>query len=156
MEVKVRRPYKSRRVQSFAYTSGGRTEAHSFETNDCAVRALALACSVTYAEAHSFMEARGRRSKKGCYTDKIYPDAELNGFKIVVKPVFIVAGKKAYARYLTVGKWLDFGPLPKRCIMRVTGHVFAVIDGIVMDTFPVAKGRKVFGLYEIISQNNNV
>ena len=42
------------------------------ETNDCVVRAMALACEMDYSIAHAILKKRGREDRKGTYTRQVF------------------------------------------------------------------------------------
>jgi hypothetical protein len=59
------------RIHSTSYStafSAQMSESRLFgETNDCAVKAVALACEVDYATAHAMLKKNGRKDRKGTY-----------------------------------------------------------------------------------------
>jgi len=107
------------------------------EKNDCTVRALAHAADVSYDDAHAYLAMCGRINGKGFKMDKAYANSTLGGYKA-----------KRIDLGMTFKQLLDLGPLPKRCVLHVRGHVLAVIDGVVYDSFKIGSARKVFALWE--------
>jgi hypothetical protein len=51
------------------------------ETNDCAVKALSIACDVPYHVAHRVLESLGRVKRKGTYRHQTLTAVKLLGFK---------------------------------------------------------------------------
>lgn len=93
----------------------------TWDTNDCAVRALAVATGATYAQASLFFNATGRQLKKGTpYSSVELVCEEWLGMKPIKSAEEMPLGLFAAA---AVGRFMVL----KR------GHAFAVIDGVVHD-----------------------
>lgn len=144
-----RRKKHTRKEYAFAASDGGRRlDSFAHESNDCTVRALALATGATYAEAHAHMRAHGRKDGHGAHIGRAYRASTLGGMvcHAVNSPdTYRAAGGRRYG--LSVRQWLTSGELPARCILSVHGHVIAVIDGCVSDTFRVGSRRRVNAVY---------
>lgn len=108
------------------YTDGGRGSAgyKDIEDNDCAVTALANATNMHYEIAHDILEESGRGIGERCWME--------DGLRIY---------GKCYGDVITVITF-NYGYLlsdfvrehPEgRFIVRQPGHVFAVVDGIVIE-----------------------
>lgn len=110
------------------------------ETKDCTVRALACAKGISYDEAHAHMKAHGRVERHGVMPNKIKGIYEAAGFKLVS-----ICGTTRNAMWLR-GCFPEVKRLPGislkkllpslskgRYILGMRGHVFAVVDGVVMD-----------------------
>jgi hypothetical protein len=107
--------------------SGRRAEGFCGETNDCTVRATAILLNQKYAEAHAALAQCGRKPKDGFN----YPKAAK---KLGLQPRPEFSCK-------TVQRVLQELP-PGRFVLRISKHVFAVVDGVVYDTWlPKAKAR---------------
>jgi hypothetical protein len=53
------------------------------ETNDCSVKAVAIACGVTYDVAHAALKSFGRKDRSGCHDGVIRMAIVSLGFKVV-------------------------------------------------------------------------
>ena len=94
------------------------------EHNDCSVIAIAMIYELSYNEAHKVCFDHGRRARRGFYvnkaikalgrTEKEYCPKQPNDSRYTVKTI---------GDELTYGKYFVF----------VSGHVLALIDGIVYD-----------------------
>lgn len=89
------------------------------EDKDCAVRALANATGMPYAEAHQLFHDAGRRPNKGTSWSAL-------------TSVYNRFGMLGYTNS-TLGAFLESSS-KGTYICRTPGHVFAVRDGVVMDT----------------------
>lgn len=98
------------------------------ERRDCGVISLALACDVSYAEAHAALKASGRRGRCGTYDYQMTQGARRLGFELVKEVVRQPGGGKYTMR--TVGKALLKS---RRYIAHVHDHYAAIVDGQVKD-----------------------
>ena len=90
------------------------------EHNDCAVRALSVACGLSYEHAHGKFSAAGRRHRgrtKLVLSDEVYSEAGLT---------------QHHCEGVTVGRFLS---IHKRFtgILHVRGHMIGVNDGNILD-----------------------
>jgi hypothetical protein len=90
------------------------------ERLDCTVRALAIATGMTYAQAHSLCERRGRRYGCRFHTDKLVGTGVFDGAPV--------------KRHGTVMSFLKKFPVG-RFYVSTRRHAFAVIDGRIWDTY---------------------
>lgn len=108
------------------------------ELNDCAVRALALAASLSYQDAHDLLSWHGRqkdgvtRNAHKLY-DVLFPECRIEA----------TAGHHPMYDRPTVGQFLKAHPVG-RFLCMVKGHAFAVRDGIVYDTVWTALKTRVW------------
>lgn len=123
------------RGRNYKFEAVYRPSEFAHELRDCTVRALSNVLGTPYAKAHAYLKAQGRNDREtfSCYG--AYIGLGLRDFQL--------DGATARYRRLTVGQWLKSGKLPPRCIMRINGHVFAVVHGVVLDTYPVYSGSRV-------------
>jgi len=126
------------------------------ERHDCTVRALACAKGISYDEAHACMNAYGRESRRGVKNATLTVAYESAGFKMAA-----IFGTTKKARFLkhchpdvpnfkgtTLKKLLPI--LGKgRYIVGIRGHVFAVVDGVVMDYGYLPTGLYVTNIYKL-------
>ena len=104
------------------------------ENNDCTVRALALACNFTYAQAHSVMARAGRKSKRGWWVHTAFFVKSKPWKHKTVRGVAMVKHTR-YTRKakLTIGRFLD-KHRTGRFVISTARHAIAVIDGACHDT----------------------
>ena len=125
-------------VKKSAYYKACRTAQHSGETNDCSVRAFAVAADVTYTKSHAIHAHFGRENGKGTYWDCSEKVAKMLGMVEWNIPA------------LTLQSFIRKYPKGSFWIAR-SGHAFAVVDGIVYDwatgTGPRSRVVKVFKLH---------
>jgi len=96
------------------------------ESGDCTVKAVAVACQVCYEEAHEYLRSLGRKWGRGHhwaangigYTERL-DKLGIEGEEIEVKSKTV----KTLARELTEGHYM----------VKVKGHVLAIVDGKVED-----------------------
>lgn len=124
---------------NFHYTDGGRVDG-GFETErrDCTVRALAAVTSISYAQAHEIFEQHGRR-----YGHRISFAAithrTIGGYHFM---------RLEHGR-LTLNQFLKQVDSTNRYVIRTRGHVFAVINGVVHDTFAVGEKSQVRAIWKV-------
>lgn len=103
-----------------------------YETASCSVNAIANCKGMTYAEAYQWLESMGRCKEYGIvFRDYIS--------KLDLTP-------RTEFAHMTLAKVLP--KLKGRFIVRTAGHVFAVIDCVIYDTFKQTGNTKVLMVYE--------
>lgn len=121
------------------------------ERNDCAVRALAIACDVSYDEAHSACAAAGRKWRSGIRLDQIiaagrklgfeirlFNDKEASDFADALNSNRVPVGSitlRHPAKY--PGVWKD----GRSYILSTARHVAPCVNGAVIDEFANTKRR---------------
>ena len=130
----------------YVHTDGGRADA-GFRgvTGDCVTRALSIATGIPYGEMYRTLgelaKARGEKAPRNGVTRKVYePYLRSQGW-VWVPAMKIGTGCKIHLRD---------GELPAgRLIVRLSGHLAAVIDGVVYDNHdPRREGtRCVYGYF---------
>ena len=63
------------------YKELNRTSAAYRETNDCGVLSIAIACNVSYKDAHEALAKAGRKNRQGVYVNQITAAIRSLGFK---------------------------------------------------------------------------
>jgi hypothetical protein len=120
---------------NYTTSDAGRADAGFRERMDRAVRSLALSTGMTYAEAHRICAEGGRRFRRvmrPASVHTVYAPYELTPWmsyldlKVAKRPTI-----DRLVRELPTGRY----------IVKVKGHVFAVIDGVCMDIFPDVRPR---------------
>lgn len=138
---------------TWKYNDGGREEARrKGKCGDCVCRAITIATGKPYEEVYDALNSIRDSMRQ---TKKIKKSAARNG---VARPI--------YKRYLESLGWkfvptmsigsgckihLRAEELPSgRIICRVSGHVVAVIDGVINDTYDCSRDgtRCVYGYYQ--------
>jgi len=114
------------------------------ETRDCAVRAIAVACCVSYAEAYFACEIAGRRPREATYVPEMLGALTLVLGKVPprIEGTFRHRGGLARRDYWSAGR-SDYMPdtltqfLAKHpeghYVLYSYNHAFAVCDGVVHD-----------------------
>jgi len=98
------------------------------EKNDCSVKAIAIACRLTYKSAHITLAQLGRRNGRGTHNHIILGAARVSGFEVTeVKKVRQKNGSKFTPK--TIGGKLKNGYY----LAFVNGHVISVVNGVVHD-----------------------
>lgn len=109
------------------------------ETNDCAVIALANTTGLPYADIHSRLKAKGRRSRKGTkiiLIDQVLSDLKAEGIVSEYKSVFTNSHMRP-----TVQHFMYRLPKEGRFFLCCTTHAFALTDGVVYDNVQGSKTR---------------
>ena len=127
-----------------ARTDGGKADDGFNETRDCTVRALAISAGIKYYIAHNIARDAGRRSRCGFYVPKIIKEAKKNGLQFY----------KCVRSSITIQKFLKKYP-KGRFYCRRSGHAFAVIDGVILDTTPNTPYQRITEAYEFIPKTEN-
>ncbi len=133
----------------FVYNDGGRAAAgFKGKTSDCVCRAIAIATKIPYKDVYAVINSFGKNEKHkkkssartGVKKDTTRKIMEHFGFEW--KPTMQVGqGCKTHLRA---------DELPNgRIITSLSGHVAAVIDGVLNDTYDCSRGgtRCVYGYY---------
>lgn len=125
------------------------------ETNDCSVKAIALACNVSYSTAKEVLAKFGRKDRRGAYTHDILAAARALGF--TVTPVDIKAIVNTYPephrsvlKGITTHHPRRFNKVwPKgNYLMFVPRHVAAVVDGQLHD-WTINQAKRCTFLYKV-------
>ena len=108
----------------YKISDGGATAEGFNETNDCVVRAIAIAARIPYTRAHKLVaKETGRRPRRGT-----------QGFLAMMSRVRIGQRRVGLGRRYTVAKFVE--QFPKgRYLVRKSRHAFAVVDGVVHDNW---------------------
>jgi hypothetical protein len=104
------------------------------EERDCTVKATAAVLGITYAEAHAKMKALGRKDRRRFKFKKVYADLGLE-----LRPDLSCRTVEKILPELRNGRF----------VIRVSRHVFAVVDGQVHDMPPAKPKSRVLMVYEL-------
>lgn len=94
------------------------------ETNDCAVKAVSIACDVPYHVAHKALALQGRQNRRGSMKSWIDRAIQSLGFKTK-----IVHHSAATVTSLSGDRAVEKG----HYVAYVKGHILAIVDGKVED-----------------------
>jgi hypothetical protein len=132
----------------FMFNDGGRAESgRRGEAGDCVTRALAIATGVDYDEVYRDL-ARGmakrgkpRSARNGVHRSVYRPWLEAHGFEW--RPTMAIGSG------CTTHVHPDELPTIGRFVLRLTHHLSALVDGVVLDTFDPSRDgtRCVYGLW---------
>lgn len=113
-----------------AFTLAGRPAG---EANDCTVRALTMVTRLTYEEAHAVRATlAGRVNGRGAHPDPAYKAHGGVWRGSMTRP--------------TLAAWMR-EPAMGFLVLRVDGHVAAVIDGRIIDAAPIGPRTRVLGFW---------
>lgn len=136
----------------YRYSDGGRAEAgYKGSTGDCVARSIAIATELPYAHVYDALNelagderqrARGRRSSARTGVRRRTYDRFLKLLGWEWTPTMqIGSGCQVHLR-------ADELP-PGRLIVRLSGHIAAVVDGVLYDTYDCSRDgtRCVYGVW---------
>jgi len=122
------------------------------ESSDCAIRALMTVTGSTYADAYRLiMDRTGRTPGKGTPGVGLWQLLD-QGTVLGCRFERIMGGASVYARLRTGRKQLRtfLKAHPKgRFYCWMASHAFAVVDGVLVDTWHVPGGSLVFGAWKV-------
>jgi hypothetical protein len=128
-------------IEMYKYNDGGREEAGFKSKSDCGIRAVAIACDMSYNESRKLLKEYAKRGKQGNgqISNGIYKedmDAALRsiGWKWFSAPKF--EGRKARYKDIPGGRF----------IARMAKHYAAVIDGDLLDSWD-SSDKMVYGYW---------
>jgi len=128
-------------MASFVYNDGGRSEAGFKTQTDCGIRAVAIACDISYKDARGILKKAAKNGKQGngqiangIYKEDLNTALETLGFKWSPAPKF--EGRKAKHYDLPKGK----------VIAKMSKHFVAVIDNVIHDTWDSSE-KMVYGYW---------
>jgi len=136
--------YWGSRYDLFRTDSGRGESKRPKQTNDCTVRALANISGQPYDECYDLLKERGRKCSRGGDFPNSRKDDEALGIEFIWQSFPAVKGK----RRMNIGDFCEAHPEGKY-IARTAKHVFAVIDGVVHDSFKQAPYRCVYGCWKV-------
>jgi hypothetical protein len=121
------------------FSDGGRKEAGIRDICNCTVRALAIAANINYSLADSISSSAGRKRGRGFNSITTIEHARKHG----------VSSRKLRFKNMTVQKFLRRYP-SGRYYVAVTGHAFAVIDGVIYDSVTPRPLQRVRAAYFVL------
>lgn len=135
---------------TYVYTDGGRVEAGLKTKTDCGIRAMAIACNISYIEARKVLKEVSKSGKlgsaaiaRGIYKEDMEVALKRYGFVRKSSPKF--KGRKA-----------RYSDLPKgRIVAHMAKHFAAVIDGTLYDSWD-SSGKMVYDYWIKGGENSYV
>ena len=125
---------------NYNYNDGGRADAGLKGDTDCGIRAMAIACEISYSEARARLKEASLEGKlgsraisRGIWKEDLADALALLGWSWKTAPK--ISGRKARCKDLT-----------GTVIARQARHFVAVIDGIPQDTWDTSE-RMVYGYW---------
>lgn len=122
------------------------------ERGDCTVKATALVTGLPYSEAHSLMRLIGRPNREGLLMSLVYscmPGAIASlGYTVEKIDIGLRNGKNQYTPR-TISERLPKGNYI--CIVR--GHMFALVDGEVLD-WSEGRCHRILTVWKITKNEN--
>ena len=125
----------------YKYSDGGRADAGFKGKYDCGIRAVAIACELSYKDAQKVLREAAKKGKQGngsisagLYKEDMNSALQSLGWEWVSAPKF--EGRKARYSDLPAG----------RHIARMARHYAAVIDGVLIDAWD-SSGKMVYGYW---------
>ena len=134
-------------------TDGGKIEeGFTHETNDCGVRALALATGLSYAKAHGLLKAEGRLDRKGTKTTQIERALRVAKIEFAIISTMICDSARGFRiRRLSLDR-ITRQYCQGRYIVITNTHGMALIDGTIHDNGNIKGPRsQVRQMYKILT-----
>lgn len=126
------------------------------EKNDCSVKAVALACGVSYDVAHAEMQKQGRKQGRGASTASIELACIALGKQLnPVSPRHKIAAYPGVHKNLQnvtthhPARFPDVWKDGKTYLAYIRGHVLAIVDGVVHD-WTVGRAYRVQRILEVL------
>ena len=120
---------------------GGLSETGLKEYSDCTIRALALCANIKYDVAHKVGKDAGRKNRCRFSTVKLIKEAKKNGLKFF----------QCVRSSVTISKFIQRNP-KGRFYCRRSGHAFALVDGVILDTTPNSAYQRITHAWEFVSE----
>lgn len=119
------------------YNDGGRaTSKRPKQKNDCAVRAIAIAYGIEYDYAYDILTNMGRECNKGTMGWILIPMLERYAKQLDIPSQSI--------KVMALGFVFPTGTY----LVKIKGHIFALVDGIIHDTFASYQDELVWFIWK--------
>jgi len=112
---------------------------YSYEKNDCTVQTLANALHISYDEAHIILKDAGRKDKHR-FNFVAWADKQENLIAMNLHGIRITTGKIGSIFVCAFGTW----------ICKTRGHVFAIVNGIVVDNSTPRLKAPVLNIWQVV------
>ena len=144
------------------FTDFYRDSLDAQEHNDCSVKAIALVTGRTYTEVRAALKAAGRKDRSGTpqhLSIKVLQDFGYTvrnwsfGERITIMNTYPGADTTACNRSITTHHWRRFPKSwaphwEKKLIVITSGHMLAVVDGVVKD-WTINRSLRVLQIWEV-------
>jgi len=127
-----------------------RPETHSYERNDCTVRALANACKLPYTYAHEVLKLNGRKNREGFCLQSLLRNKSFSIYGYTFKELEFVSSmwvKKGSK--ITIRKFLELD-LKGNFIAIGSQHAFAIVNGQIIDRNYLTPNQQLWEVFEVI------
>lgn len=133
----------------YAITNGGKPDGLDEQNYDCTVRALALAAGLPYEVAYIIAEDAGRMPARPFPVKQVLNEYVRQGFGSVDSfypcSSILKSTVAQFVRDCPKGRYIVRTKTP----FKNVGHVFAVVDGVIMDNMPPRLRVRVQSYYFI-------
>jgi hypothetical protein len=126
-------------VRGHIQCDGGLQQSGIEDTNNCTIRAFAIAFGVSYKDAHNIGSLAGRPKGQGYWMYRIMDMARQHGYNSIEKNGHGTLG--AFLKKNNKGRFI--------CVRR--GHAFAVVDGKIYDNVPNPHNCKLIRVFKVDS-----
>ena len=139
-------------VMVFNHNDGGRAAAgFKGSTGDCVTRAIAIATGTSYLDVYDSLNAMQKSMRQ---TKRIAKSSARTGVNRRIYELYLAKRGWRFVPTMSIGSGckvhLKASELPRgNIIVRLSGHLAAVIDGIIQDTYDCSRkeSRCVYGYY---------
>ena len=136
----------------FEFSDGGKKLSNRpLQKRDCAVRALAIATHTDYDVVYDTLAGAGRECNRGFHLQKWLPKQQgVFGYTVEKLSFQAIRGESR----MCIRQFIQDHQVG-RYILRVSRHVIALIDGVVMDTFQSRPDKCVYTAFRLIDATQN-
>lgn len=145
---------------AMSYNTASEISQAMGESNDCAVKAIAIATQTDYRTVHAMLKAAGRKDRKGTHFQAIKKVVGQLGFEMEQ-----LAGQRSYSFDEVAGRYAKLVgravKTAKHYLIRgeflvfTRGHVLAVRDGVAED-WTAERGHRVTHIFKVVSKSEPV
>lgn len=126
---------EGKRIMFMRYNKqdGGRSQYFKGKTGDCVIRSISIALSQDYMETYNDLFDLAKSIGYLPNDTKVYKKYLKSKGWVQNKCVYRPNSKRRY----TLNEWamLPGSPMPSRCLIHTSGHLTAVADGILRDSW---------------------
>ena len=152
-------PRAARQPRTAAFTELQAAANSVNENNDCAIKAVAIACNADYHAVRDMMNQMGRKTGKGTEWSIINDTIDRLGYdKVKVDPATIIAkypkGHRDVLKSVTThhpDRFRDVWADGKTYLMYTRGHVLTIVNGVNHD-WTRGTARRCYCLWEIVQR----
>ena len=119
------------------------------ETNDCTVKAVAIACQMPYIKAHALMKEAGRKDGRGFNALKTNAVIEKQNFKVEIVQGRHGAQADKFPKAKTISSAVKVLPKDKTYLIYSTGHVSVFRNGTLDDWAEETARNRIIAIFEV-------